>query len=95
MNSRQLFKALYGMRKKLEHWRAIGHDLNFLQTQECIAEIMVEAQESGLSVAAITKVWDCAGLAMVNKSTVRREPSRHSVYIQMLVHTFGRVRRSF
>lgn len=48
----------------------------------------------GVSNYKIMKARNAALCAVLNRKLKHREPSKHSVAIQLSVHTFGRVRRN-
>lgn len=94
MTERELFKALHGRARKLLHWHRLGHKHNFTQNMELVECYLTKALESGMGEDRVLEVVKQLGVTFENKKAQLLEPSRNSVRIQMLVHTFGRVRRA-
>lgn len=92
MNSRQLFKELYRI-GRIELSEVVGVDFNHIDAQE--EDAAYRAAKAGLTDEQIYRAQVCSWTAVKNRTRCASLPSRHSVYIQMLVFTFGRVRRSF
>lgn len=85
MTNRELFRRFYRAARVAERARAINAELRHGITKEAIS--------SGFSRAAVLQVRAAALNARINSWLPMREPSKHSVAIQLSVHTFGRVTR--
>lgn len=90
MTSRELFKAFYGLARMNEG--QIYGCCPFADEVEVVT--IACAVRGGIDDMAILGIKHSAALALDARSAAKKEPSGRSVYIQTLVHTFGRVRRS-
>lgn len=83
MTSKQLFRSFYRLARN-DH--SVISELRML-------ELALNASRAGLSDVQIIYARGAAFYATRNVQAF--EPSRNSVCVQMLMHTFGRVRRGF
>lgn len=82
MTERELFYGFYRLARE--------ESRIFIEVQ--ILELALSASRAGLSDFQI--IYARAAAIHAARNVQAFEPSRNSVCIQMLVHTFGRVRRS-
>lgn len=95
MNQREMFYGFYRAARLNE---SAGHE-HFLDStrdaQEQKYQIDRAALLAGFDDFTIMHAEWAAGVALADRRKQHAEPSRHSVVIQMLMFTYGRVRRSF
>ncbi|OXS14904.1 hypothetical protein CGX12_11835 [Zobellella denitrificans] len=83
MTERDLFHGFY---------RATRLDMNRASfADEERMRLAAEAARAGFSSSQIFKARNAALCSTLNRMQQHHEPSKHSVAIQLAVHTFGRV----
>ncbi|MBU3824164.1 MAG: hypothetical protein H9917_05000 [Candidatus Oceanisphaera merdipullorum] len=94
MTERELFRQFYAVARVNKR---DGHGAGVFScsplAQEGKAQAFTAARASGLDIFAVVAVEEAANTAVSSKCKQNSLPSRNSVRIQMLVFTFGRVRR--
>lgn len=93
MTKRELFRGFYRVARLRESDGDLGK--NQPGADALNIQLVAAAARAGLSDDEIKFLAFEASWARVCRHRRPFEPSRSSVQIQMLVHTFGRVRRSF
>lgn len=91
MTERDLFRRFYGIARATAGKR-YGDEI-FSEEQELMTA--AEAARQGFSNYQILRARHAAAVTLDERAIQPAEPSRNSVAIQMMVFTFGRVRRSF
>ena len=90
MTERELFKAFYGLARMNEGQIYGACPL----AEEYEVSAISAAVRAGMDDMAIIGIKHSAAIALEASKTNDYLPSRNSVRIQMLVFTFGRVRRN-
>ena len=89
MTKKKLFKNFYQLERMNQgEYCPFGPFVD-----EIIVNIIANAVRAGIDDMTILGIKHSATIALEDREKTHAEPSNNSVAIQMLMHTFGRVRR--